>query len=264
MEFDVIVIGGGHAGIEASFAAARMGAKTLLITTLIDQIGAASCNPAIGGLAKGHLVKEVDALGGVMGVLTDVAGIQFRVLNESKGSAVRGSRAQIDMDLYRVAARTLLLTTPNLQVTQEMTSEIFTQNGAVCGVKTQLGNYYKTRKLIITTGTFLDATIHIGEVQLKAGRVGEFGAKNLSTSLANLGLEMSRLKTGTCPRVLGESLDFSAFEMQPSDEFATPFSFRHKRAAKNKIQRNRRKMRSLAVSFGLRVWADKKVCQIRI
>lgn len=232
MEFDVIVIGGGHAGIEASFAAARMGAKTLLITTLIDQIGAASCNPAIGGLAKGHLVKEVDALGGAMGVLTDVAGIQFRVLNESKGAAVRGSRAQIDMDLYRVAARTLLLTTPNLQVTQEMTSEIFTQNGAVCGVKTQLGNYYKTRKLIITTGTFLDATIHIGEVQLKAGRVGEFGAKNLSTSLANLGLEMSRLKTGTCPRVLGESLDFSAFEMQPSDEFATPFSFRHKRAAK--------------------------------
>ncbi|MFW5619061.1 MAG: FAD-dependent oxidoreductase, partial [Campylobacter hyointestinalis] len=159
MNYDVIVVGGGHAGIEASLAAARMGAKTMLITILAEQIGAASCNPAIGGLAKGHLVKEIDALGGQMALTTDACGIQFRLLNESKGPAVRGSRAQIDMDKYRVYMRNLLLNTPNLEVTQEIATEILTQNGKIIGVKTHLDNRYKTEKLIITTGTFLNGLI---------------------------------------------------------------------------------------------------------
>ena len=226
MNYDIIVVGGGHAGIEASLAAARMGKKTLLITILAEQIGAASCNPAIGGLAKGHLVKEIDALGGQMGLTTDAVGIQFRVLNESKGPAVRGSRAQIDMDRYRVYMRNLLLNTPNLDVTQEIATQILTQNGQISGVKTHLGNEYKTSKLIITTGTFLNGLIHVGFNKLEAGRVGELSAKNLSDSLRELGLEVGRLKTGTCPRVDAKSIDFSVLEIQGGDENPSPFSFR--------------------------------------
>ena len=226
MNYDIIVVGGGHAGIEASLAAARMGKKTLLITILAEQIGAASCNPAIGGLAKGHLVKEIDALGGQMGLTTDAVGIQFRVLNESKGPAVRGSRAQIDMDRYRVYMRNLLLNTPNLEISQEIATQILSQNGEITGVKTHLGNEYKTSKLIITTGTFLNGLIHVGFNKLEAGRVGELSAKNLSDSLRELGLEVGRLKTGTCPRVDAKSIDFSVLEIQGGDENPSPFSFR--------------------------------------
>lgn len=226
MNYDIIVVGGGHAGIEASLAAARMGKKTLLITILAEQIGAASCNPAIGGLAKGHLVKEIDALGGQMGLTTDAVGIQFRVLNESKGPAVRGSRAQIDMDRYRVYMRNLLLNTPNLEISQEIATQILSRNGEITGVKTHLGNEYKTGKLIITTGTFLNGLIHVGFNKLEAGRVGELSAKNLSDSLRELGLEVGRLKTGTCPRVDAKSIDFSLLEIQGGDESPSPFSFR--------------------------------------
>lgn len=228
MNYDVIVVGGGHAGIEASLAAARMGAKTMLITILAEQIGAASCNPAIGGLAKGHLVKEIDALGGQIALTTDACGIQFRLLNESKGPAVRGSRAQIDMDKYRVYMRNLLLNTPNLEVTQEIATEILTQNGKITGVKTHLNNRYKTEKLIITTGTFLNGLIHVGLAKLEAGRVGELSSKNLSSSLKGLNLEMGRLKTGTCPRVLASSIDFSVLEVQEGDANPAQFSFRTK------------------------------------
>ena len=225
-EYDIIVVGGGHAGIEASLAAAKMGKKTLLITILAEQIGAASCNPAIGGLAKGHLVKEIDALGGQMGLTTDAVGIQFRVLNESKGPAVRGSRAQIDMDRYRVYMRNLLLNTPNLDITQEIATQILTQNGQISGVKTHLGNEYKTSKLIITTGTFLNGLIHVGFNKLQAGRVGEFSSVNLSQSLKDHGFTLGRLKTGTCPRVDAKSIDFSALEVQDGDANPVPFSFR--------------------------------------
>nr|WP_315014475.1 tRNA uridine-5-carboxymethylaminomethyl(34) synthesis enzyme MnmG [uncultured Campylobacter sp.] len=225
-EYDIIVVGGGHAGIEASLAPARMGKKTLLITILAEQIGATSCNPAVGGLAKGHLVKELDALGGQMGLTTDAVGIQFRVLNESKGPAVRGSRAQIDMDRYRVYMRNLLLNTPNLDVTQEIATQILTQNGQISGVKTHLGNEYKTGKLIITTGTFLNGLIHVGFNKLQAGRVGEFSSVNLSQSLRDHGFTLGRLKTGTCPRVDAKSIDFSALEVQEGDESPSPFSFR--------------------------------------
>lgn len=228
MDFDIIVIGGGHAGIEACMIAAKMQQKTLLITILAEQIGAASCNPAIGGLAKGHLVKEIDALGGVMGEVTDKCAIQFRTLNESKGPAVRGTRAQIDMDAYRIVMRNLLLNTPNLSVSQEIATEILTKNGAVYGVKTHLGNIYGTKKLIITTGTFLNGLIHVGKSTLSAGRVGELASYNLANSLKNLGLKMGRLKTGTCSRISANSIDFSVLERQDGDKFAKPFSFRTK------------------------------------
>ena len=228
MNYDVIVVGGGHAGIEACLAAAKMGKKTLLITILAEQIGAASCNPAIGGLAKGHLVKEIDALGGWMGVATDECGIQFRVLNESKGPAVRGSRAQIDMDKYRIYQRNTLLNTKNLDVTQEIATEILTKDGEIQGVKTHLDSIYYTKKLIITTGTFLNGLIHVGTNKLEAGRVGELSSKSLSTSLKSLGLNMGRLKTGTCSRVLGNSIDFSDLEIQGGDENPKPFSLRTK------------------------------------
>ena len=235
MKYDVIVVGGGHAGIEASLAAAKMGAKTLLITILAEQIGAASCNPAIGGLAKGHLVKESDALGGQMGLTTDECGIQFRLLNESKGPAVRGSRAQIDMDRYRIYMRNLLLNTPNLQITQEIATEILTQNNKIIGVKTHLDNTYHTQKLIITTGTFLNGLIHVGTNKLQAGRVGELSSKELSSSLKSLNLEMGRLKTGTCPRVLASSIDFSVLEIQNGDIDPQPFSFRSKNWSKEQL-----------------------------
>ena len=235
MKYDIIVVGGGHAGIEASLAAAKMGAKTLLITILAEQIGAASCNPAIGGLAKGHLVKEIDALGGQMGLTTDECGIQFRLLNESKGPAVRGSRAQIDMDRYRIYMRNLLLNTPNLQITQEIATQILTQNSKITGVKTHLDNEYSCDKLIITTGTFLNGLIHVGTNKLEAGRVGELSSKELPDSLRSLGLEMGRLKTGTCPRVLASSIDFSVLEIQDGDAESAPFSFRTKNWTPNQL-----------------------------
>ncbi|MDD3463431.1 MAG: tRNA uridine-5-carboxymethylaminomethyl(34) synthesis enzyme MnmG [Sulfurospirillaceae bacterium] len=226
MKYDIIVIGGGHAGIEAALSSARLGHKTLLISILAEQIGATSCNPAIGGLAKGHLVKEIDALGGQMGLATDQTGIQFRILNNSKGPAVRGSRAQIDMDRYRIYMRNIILNTDNLFVAQEMAEEIIVKDGEVTGVITQLKNHYHAKKIIITAGTFLRGLIHIGEFQQESGRIGEFPSVKLSDSLKSLGLDIGRLKTGTCARIDAKSIDFSKMEIQLGDENPMPFSFR--------------------------------------
>lgn len=226
MTYDVIVVGGGHAGIEAALASARMGQNTLMVSMLAEQVGATSCNPAVGGLAKGHLVRELDALGGEMGLLTDEAGIQFRILNITKGPAVRGSRAQIDMDRYRVIARNKILTTPNLSLIQETVNSLIFEEGTVVGVRTDLFNEYKARRVIITTGTFLNGMIHIGETRQEAGRFGEFAAKGLTDSLRAAGLNVGRLKTGTCPRVDSSSIDFSVMEIQGGDEMPNPFSFR--------------------------------------
>ncbi|OHD96777.1 MAG: tRNA uridine-5-carboxymethylaminomethyl(34) synthesis enzyme MnmG [Sulfurimonas sp. RIFCSPHIGHO2_12_FULL_36_9] len=226
MNYDVIVVGGGHAGVEASLSCARMGAKTLLVSMLAENVGATSCNPAIGGLAKGHLVREIDALGGEMALITDEAGIQFRILNETKGPAVRGSRAQIDMDRYRVIARNKVLTTPNLDLVQEMAESLIIEDGEVKGVKTNLLNEYKAKKVVITSGTFLRGVIHVGEIKQVGGRFGEQSSEGLSHSLRECGLEMGRLKTGTCARIDASSVDFSVMEIQDGDETPSPFSFR--------------------------------------
>ncbi len=218
MNFDIIVVGGGHAGIEASYACAKMGFNTHLLTILVENIGLASCNPAIGGLAKGHLVKEIDALGGLMGIITDNCGIQFRILNLSKGYAVRGTRAQIDMDKYRIFARNILFSTPNLSISQEMVSELLVENGVAVGVKTSIGKVYRAKKIILTTGTFLNGVMHIGEHTSKNGRVGENSAIDLGTNLSHLGFKVGRLKTGTCPRVSGSSINFSSLEIHSGDE----------------------------------------------
>ena len=236
MDYDVIVIGGGHAGIEASLASARMGVKTLLITILVEQIGASSCNPAIGGLAKGHLVREVDALGGEMGLCTDATGIQFRTLNASKGPAVRGTRAQIDMDNYREYMRTVVLNTDNLDVRQEIAEGLIIEEGEVRGVTTQLGNAYRAKKVIITAGTFLNGLIHIGEKKQTAGRQGEFASVELAAYLKQIGLKMGRLKTGTCARIDAKSVDISVMEVQPGDTPPPPFSFRTDRKSFNPKQ----------------------------
>ena len=227
MNYDVIVVGGGHAGVEASLASARMGNKTLMISMLAENVGATSCNPAIGGLAKGHLVRELDALGGEMGLITDEAGIQFRILNQTKGPAVRGSRAQIDMDKYRIIARNVVLNTPNLDLAQEMVESLIIEDGIIQGVKTDLLNEYSASRVIITSGTFLKGIIHIGEVQQVGGRFGEQTSIGLSDSLKDdCGLEMGRLKTGTCARIDSSTIDYSVMEEQGGDEFPNPFSFR--------------------------------------
>jgi tRNA uridine 5-carboxymethylaminomethyl modification enzyme len=227
MNYDIIVVGGGHAGVEAALSAARMGHKTLMVSMLAENVGATSCNPAVGGLAKGHLVRELDALGGQMGLITDEAGIQFRILNQTKGPAVRGSRAQIDMDRYRVIARNVVLNTPNLDLAQEMVQSLIIESGIVKGVKTDLLNDYMAKKVIITTGTFLKGIIHVGEIQQSAGRYGEQTSINLSDSLRNdCKLDMARLKTGTCARIDATTIDFSVMEEQGGDENPSPFSFR--------------------------------------
>ena len=236
MNYDVIVIGGGHAGIEASLASARMGVNTLLITILVEQIGASSCNPAIGGLAKGHLVREVDALGGEMGLCTDKTGIQFRTLNASKGPAVRGGRAQIDMDAYRIYMRNVVLNTKNLDVKQEIADGLIVEDGEVKGVTTQLGNSYKAPKVIITAGTFLNGLIHIGEKQQTAGRQGEFASIELAKYLKTLGLEIGRLKTGTCARIDAKSVNTKIMEVQAGDTPPPPFSFRTDKSSFNPKQ----------------------------
>ncbi|HIP61572.1 MAG TPA: tRNA uridine-5-carboxymethylaminomethyl(34) synthesis enzyme MnmG, partial [Sulfurovum sp.] len=236
MNYDVIVIGGGHAGIEACLSSARMGAKTLLVTMLVEQIGASSCNPAIGGLAKGHLVKELDALGGEMGLCTDATGIQFRTLNASKGPAVRGSRAQIDMDAYRIYMRSVVLNTPNLDTKQELAEELIVEDGTIKGITTQLGNRYLAPKVIITAGTFLNGLIHIGDKQQAAGRQGEMPSVELAESLRGLGFDIGRLKTGTCARIDVSSVDTSGMEAQPGDTPPIPFSFRTNRATFNPTQ----------------------------
>ncbi len=225
-QYDVIVIGGGHAGIEASLCCARMGKKTLLLTILVERIGSISCNPAIGGLAKGHLVKEIDALGGEMGICTDKVGIQYRILNASKGPAVQGSRAQIDMDRYSIYMRDTCLKSKNLTIIQEMANELIVENGKISAVITHLQNRYDAKKVIITTGTFLKGLIHIGEHTQEAGRQGEFPSNKLSESLSSIGLDLGRLKTGTCARIDAKSINFSLMHEQPGDEEPIPFSFR--------------------------------------
>ncbi|PAF41395.1 tRNA uridine-5-carboxymethylaminomethyl(34) synthesis enzyme MnmG [Helicobacter sp. 11S02596-1] len=235
-DYDVIVIGGGHAGIEASIISAKMGAKTHLLTILIENIGLASCNPAIGGLGKGHLTKEVDALGGVMGIITDHCGIQYRVLNASKGPAVRGTRAQIDMDKYRVFAKNLVLNTPNLSVSQEVVEELIIKDSRAIGLKTSVGKTYFAKKIIITTGTFLRGLVHIGESQSQNGRFGESASIGLSKSLEALGFKMGRLKTGTCPRIDGRSIDFEHLEIHNGDFPAPHFSYKTDTIAFNPTQ----------------------------
>ncbi len=227
MNYDVVVVGGGHAGVEAALSSARMGNKTLLVSMLAENVGATSCNPAIGGLAKGHLVRELDALGGEMGLITDEAGIQFRILNQTKGPAVRGSRAQIDMDRYRVIARNVVLSTPNLDLVQETVESLVIENETVKGVKTDLLNEYMAKRVIVTSGTFLNGIIHVGEVQKKGGRYGEERSEGLSASLKNdAHLNIARLKTGTCARIDSSTIDFSVMEEQGGDELPNPFSFR--------------------------------------
>jgi len=236
MDYDLIVVGGGHAGIEASIASAKMGCKTLLITMLVDNIGACSCNPAIGGLAKGHLVKEIDALGGVMAQITDYSGLQFKVLNHSRGPAVQGSRVQIDMEMYKNYAKNLCLNQDNLLVMQNNIHKLLIKGDEVYGVETSLGEKIISKKVILTTGTFLDGTIHIGFSKEKAGRFGEISASDLSSDLKNIGFELGRLKTGTTPRILGSSIDFSKTEIHHGDENITPFSFHNDKSNFDKTQ----------------------------
>ncbi|MCI7411800.1 MAG: tRNA uridine-5-carboxymethylaminomethyl(34) synthesis enzyme MnmG [Helicobacter bilis] len=219
--YDIIVVGGGHAGVEASHICAKMGLQTLLITHLIDNIALASCNPAIGGLGKGHLTKEVDSLGGLMGAITDISGLQYRILNASKGPAVRGTRAQIDMDLYRKHARDILLNTKNLHVIQGNVIEILSQTKKekteAIGVKLSIQKEFFAKKIIITAGTFLKGLIHIGENKSENGRAGEISSNELSESLKKLNIPLSRLKTGTCPRILGSSINHTTLEKHYGD-----------------------------------------------
>ena len=224
-EYDVVVVGGGHAGIEASLAAARMGCKTLLLTINADAIGLMSCNPAIGGLAKGHLVREIDALGGEMARTIDATGIQFRRLNTSKGPAVRSSRAQADKQLYRLRMKKVLEETPGLDIKQAMVDAVFAEGGAAKGVDTNLGVRYRGKTVVLCTGTFLKGLIHIGLVNFPAGRAGDFPAMKLSDSLRQLGFSVGRLKTGTTPRLDAKTIDFSRTEAQRGDPDPVPFSF---------------------------------------
>jgi tRNA uridine 5-carboxymethylaminomethyl modification enzyme len=222
--FDVVVIGGGHAGCEAAAAAARMGARTVLVTHRFATIGAMSCNPAIGGLGKGHLVREIDALDGLMGRVADQGGIQFRVLNKRKGPAVRGPRAQADRKLYAAAMQEAIRQTPNLHVIEAEADDLLSANGRVTGVKLVDGRELCSSAVVLTTGTFLRGLIHIGEKQIPAGRVGEAPALGLSRTLENLGVALGRLKTGTPPRLDGRSIDWASLEMQPGDDPPEPFS----------------------------------------
>jgi len=226
MIYDVILVGAGHAGIEASLAAARMGAKTLMLTLNLDHIGQMSCNPAIGGIGKGHLVREMDALGGEMGVAIDETGIQFRLLNTRKGPAVRAHRAQADKAAYRARMKRVLETTPNLTIRQASVERLIVEAGKVRGVESQIGEIFEARCVILTTGTFLKGLVHIGLKNYSAGRAGDFAAMGLSESLAQLGFRIGRLKTGTCPRLDARTIDYSALEVQPGDEPPPPFSFR--------------------------------------
>jgi len=225
-EFDVIVVGGGHAGTEAALAAARMGQSTLLLTHNIETLGQMSCNPSIGGIGKGHLVKEVDAMGGAMAIATDEAGIQFRILNSSKGPAVRATRAQADRILYKQAIRSRLENQPNLWLFQQAVDDLIVEGNRVVGAVTQVGIRFRARAVVLTAGTFLDGKIHVGLNNYSAGRAGDPPAISLSARLKELALPQGRLKTGTPPRIDGRSIDFSVMQEQPGDLDPVPvFSY---------------------------------------
>jgi tRNA uridine 5-carboxymethylaminomethyl modification enzyme len=224
--YDVIVIGAGHAGTEAGLASARIGCQTLLLTTNLDTIGQMSCNPAIGGLAKGHLAREIDALGGEMGVNTDATGIQFRMLNTKKGPSVWAPRAQCDKKAYQFRLKWIVEQQPNLDAKQAMIDDLVVEGDKVCGVVTKMGVRYDAGAVIVTTGTFLRGLIHIGESKMEAGRAGEPAAYSLSDSLRRLGFELGRLKTGTPPRLNRRSINFSKMDLQPGDDPVPFFSYR--------------------------------------
>ncbi|MBG0775779.1 MAG: tRNA uridine-5-carboxymethylaminomethyl(34) synthesis enzyme MnmG [Desulfovibrionaceae bacterium] len=224
--FDLVVVGAGHAGCEAAMAAARLGLATLLLTINVDRIGHLSCNPAIGGLAKGHMVREIDALGGVMGLWADEAGIQFRRLNTRKGPAVRATRAQIDRAAYLVAVQRDVFAQQNLWVRQDTAEGLILEHGRAAGVRTALGEEHRARAVLLTTGTFLRGLMHIGMTNFPGGRLGDPPAVGLSASLAEAGLSLGRLKTGTTPRLLKDSVDFSVMEVQPGDDPPPRFSDR--------------------------------------
>ena len=224
-DVDVIVIGGGHAGCEAAAASARFGARTLLLTHKVETVGEMSCNPAIGGVGKGHLVREIDALDGVMGRVADAAGIQFRMLNLRKGPAVRGPRAQADRKLYRQAMQAALAAQDNLEIRAAAVEDLLIEGGRAIGVVTAAGEAIRAGAVVLTTGTFLNGLIHMGEVRIPAGRVGEKPSIGLSKTLYSLGFAMGRLKTGTPPRLDGATIDWAALEVQHGDDPPSPFSF---------------------------------------
>src|SRR5438045_3900057 len=224
-KFDVIVIGAGHAGCEAASAAARLGARTALVTINLDLIGQMSCNPAIGGIAKGHLVREIDALGGLMGRVIDRTGIQFRLLNRSRGPAVQSPRAQADRSLYRIEMRRVLEGTSNLHLRQGMVVDLVISNGRIEGVEMQDSRRLGAGAVIIATGTFLNGLVHTGRRTYTAGRAGEPASIELAEALKRLGFPVGRLKTGTPPRLDGRTIDWSAFEEQRPDEEPVAFSF---------------------------------------
>ena len=224
--FDVIVIGAGHAGCEAAYIAARVGARTALVTIDANSIGQMSCNPAIGGIAKGHLVREVDALGGIMGQIIDETGIQFRLLNRSRGPAVQSPRAQADRNLYRTEMRRRLSLTENLTIIEGEVARIRTLGSTVAGIELADGTEIEGRSVVLTTGTFLNGLIHVGKKTFQAGRSGEPASIKLAACIRDIGFKTGRLKTGTPPRLDGRTIDFSKFERQPGDQRPVPFSFR--------------------------------------
>lgn len=234
--FDVIVIGAGHAGCEAASASARLGAETALVTINLDLIGQMSCNPAVGGIAKGHVVREIDALGGIMGRVIDRTGIQFRLLNRSRGPAVQSPRAQADRSLYRTEMRRVLEATPNLYLRQGVVVSLIVENNIVIGIEMQDSRRFGAKAVVIATGTFLNGTVHTGTKTYSAGRAGEPASIELAENLKTLGFPVGRLKTGTPPRLDGRTIDWDAFEQQPPDEKPVAFSFATEKIEQNQIQ----------------------------